>query len=147
MDCGVSMDRLATGVHGGFSAVAVVYLQEAVVAMIPWALCMFAVIACDLFSALRRCWLMGEELRLSRAVRATMGKTVTYFSFVLMVCMMETAAGGTLHIDRWACLVVCAVELSSVLGNILRPKGYSADVWKAVCRALGISEIDKKEKE
>ncbi|MCD8206468.1 MAG: phage holin family protein [Bacteroidales bacterium] len=142
-------DKLATGVQGGFSVVAMTFLQESVVAMIPWLFVMFAVIFCDLCFALRRCVLTGESIRISRAVRRTMGKCVTYFSFVLMVTMIEVAEGGSLHIDRWACLLICAVEFSSILSNILQPKGYDVDFVKAftvvVRKWFGV-EVDKLDK-
>ncbi len=97
---------------------------------------MFAVIVCDLVVALRRCALMNEQVRISRAVRATMGKAVTYFSFVLMVCMMEVACQGGMHLDRWACLVVCAVEFASIISNLLKPKGLNVDYVETLSKVL-----------
>ncbi len=144
-------DRLAVGVQGGFSAVAAAFVQESVVAMIPWVLVMFAVVFCDLCFAIRKCLLMGETVRISRAVRRTMGKVVTYFSFVLMVCMIEVAEGSSMHLDRWACLVVCAVEFSSIMSNILQPKGCDVDfvrVFAEVVRKwFGVDAVKRKGKE
>ena len=43
--------------------------------------------------------LMGEKVRFSRAIRATMGKMVTYFAFVCMVCMISVASHNEYSID------------------------------------------------
>ncbi len=125
-----------TAVVGGFSVVATTFLHQSIEEMIPWLLVMFAVIVCDLVVALRRCLILGEAVRISRAVRATMGKAVTYFSFVLMVCMLEVACQCNLHLDRWACLVVCAVEFASIISNLLKPKGLNVDYVETLSQVL-----------
>ncbi len=91
-----------------------------------------AVIVCDLMCGLRRSMLMGERVRFSSAVRRTMGKMVTYFAFVVMVCMVSVAAGGIWKIDIYACLLVCLIEGVSIIGNILKPKGYDIDLKKVL---------------
>lgn len=75
---------------------------------------------------------MGEKVRFSRAVRATMGKMVTYFSFVCMVCMINVAARLDWKLDVYSCLLVCFIESCSIFGNILKPKGLSIDMLGAV---------------
>lgn len=135
----VDNDSLQTGVHGGFGVVALTFLHETLYQTIPWLIAMMCVVVCDLCVALRRCYLMGERVRLSRAVRATMGKMVTYSSFVLMVCVVEVAVGRDMHIDRWACLAVCVIEFSSIVSNLLRPKGVEVDFVRlaaALCSRL-----------
>jgi ABC-type microcin C transport system permease subunit YejE len=90
------------------------------------------VILCDLLFGVRRSMLMGVEVRFSRAIRATMGKMVTYFAFVCMVCMINVAAGGNLKIDVYSCLLVCFIEGCSIVANILRPKGITLNVLNVI---------------
>lgn len=66
---------------------------------------------------------MGEHVRFSRAWRATMGKMVTYFSFVIMVVMINEASGGRYNIDIFACLSVCFIEDVLLYRIFLSQKG------------------------
>ncbi|MCD7721233.1 MAG: hypothetical protein LUI09_03290 [Prevotellaceae bacterium] len=132
-----SAPLVASTLTGGFGVIAAAFLRESVAEMIPWLITMFAAILCDLVSALRRCRLTGEEVRISRAVRNTMGKTVTYTSFTLLVCMVEVACDKSMHLDRWACLIVILVEICSVISNLLKPKGYDIDIARMVTDILG----------
>lgn len=133
---------------GTFGSIAGSFVADSLRMMVPWLVAMFCVIVCDLVTGLRRSFLMKESVRFSRACRATMGKAVTYFSFVVMVVMVNRAAGGGMHIDTWACLLVCAVEGCSIASNILKPKGYTLDVAAAVAvmarKALGVDKDDLK---
>lgn len=123
---------LVQGVTAGFAAIASQFIQESIGHMIPWLIVTGAVIVCDLIFGVRKSLLMDEEVRFSSAVRRTMGKMVTYFSFVVMVAMIDVAAGGDRQIEKWACLTVCFIEGISIIGNLLRPKGYNVNVIKAV---------------
>ena len=76
--------------------------------------------------------LMGEKVRFSRAIRATMGKMVTYFAFVCMVCMISVASHNEYPIDVYSCLLVCLIEGCSIVGNILKPKGININVIGAL---------------
>lgn len=71
---------------------------------------------------------MKEEVRFSTAWRRTMGKMVTYFSFVIMVVMINQATEQAYQIDKWAVLFVCGIEGCSIMSNILKPKGYNINV-------------------
>lgn len=75
---------------------------------------------------------MNDHVRFSRAWRATMGKMVTYFSFVVMVVMIQRASGVSVRIDTYACLFVCFIEGCSIISNILKPKGYSFNLAGAI---------------
>lgn len=133
-------------VCGAASAVLPLFLRDTLSHMIPWLIATFAVILCDLAFGIRKSMLMGEEIRLSRAARRTMGKTVTYFAFVCTVCAVEVASGGSYGIDKWSCLVVCFVEFSSIVSNILKPKGYSLDLKELAAVVIGkAARIDKEE--
>lgn len=149
-------NKLVTeSIPGGFASIASAFIIESLQHMIPWLVVACAVILCDLVTGIRKSALMGEEIRFSRALRATMGKTVTYFAFVVMVCMISVAAGNGWKIDVYSCLLVCLIEGVSIMGNILKPKGYSIDLNKALNifgkKALkiedNISDCIKKEEE
>ena len=77
---------------GGFAAIATAFVAESLQNMIPWLIVTCSVILCDLLFGVRKSMLMGEKVRFSRAIRATMGKMVTYFAFVCMVCMISVAS-------------------------------------------------------
>ena len=138
-------ESLSNFVNGLFGTFLSGFLQESLSHMLPWLVASFAVIICDLCFGVRKALLMNEEVRVSRAVRRTMGKMLTYFWFVCMACTIEVAAGGTLGIDKWSCLVVCFFEFCSIVSNILKPKGYKFNVRKLV--ALVVSKAVDESKE
>lgn len=119
-------------IQGAFASIASNFIIDSLQLMIPWFIAMFCVIICDLITGVRKSKLMGEYVRFSRACRATMGKMVTYFSFVVMVVVVDKAAGGFIHIDTYACLFVCFIEGCSIVSNILRPKGYDLNLAAAI---------------
>lgn len=149
------MDKqiVVNSVTGGFAAVATQFVRESVGHMIPWLIVTGAVILCDLVCGIRKSLMMGEEVRFSSAVRRTMGKMVTYFAFVVMVAMIDVAAGASDKIDKYACLLVCFIEGISILGNLLKPKGYNINIIKAVdllfrnrFKIEGVEDLVEKEK-
>lgn len=138
-------ETLGHGVTGAFAVTAPAFIQESLSHMVPWLIASAAVIFCDLCFGVRKSMMTGEEIRFSKAMRRTMGKMVTYFSFVCMVCMVEVAAGGGYGIDKWACLFVCFMEFCSIVSNILKPKGYTFNVKKLFAVLAG--KMLKEEKE
>lgn len=139
---------VAHTVHTTFGATMSVFFAESIAHMLPWLFVSFAVIVCDLIVGIRKSLIMHEEVRFSRAIRRTMGKMLTYFSFCVMVAMIDVAAGSDGKIDKYACLLVCFVEGTSIISNILKPKGFELNLIKIV--ALGISKmfkVDKKDVE
>ena len=130
-------DAFIQGVNSGFAALAGAFIQESLSHMIPWLIVTCAVIVCDLCFGIRKSLCLGEDIRISKAIRRTMGKMVTYFSFVCMVCMVSVAAGTDYGIEKWTCLLVCFIEFCSIISNILKPKGYSLNVKVLVSALLG----------
>ena len=131
-------------INGAFGATMSVFFAESIVHMLPWLAVSFAVIVCDLVVGIRKSLLMDEEVRFSSAIRRTMGKMLTYFSFCVMVAMIDVAAHGGGTIDKYACLLVCFVEGTSIVSNILKPKGFDINLIKMI--ALGISKVVKVDK-
>lgn len=135
-------------VAGVFAPIAGSFVIDSLQMMIPWLIAMMCVIICDLVTGVRKSMLMGEHVRFSRAWRATMGKMVTYFSFVVMVVMVNRAAGGSFHIDTYACLFVCFIEGCSIISNILKPKGYNFNLAAAIgVFAKKVFSVDKEDVE
>lgn len=128
----IAAQVVTEGIPGAFSAIVAHFVMESIRHMIPWLIVTCAVILCDLVAGIRTSLLMREEVRFSRAVRRTMGKLVTYFSFVVMVCMINVACGDKYPIEVYSCLFVCFIEACSIIGNILRPKGIDFNIIKAI---------------
>lgn len=135
--------------HGGFASIASAFIIESLQHIIIWLIVMLGVILCDLICGVRKSYLMGENVRFSKAVRLTLGKMVTYFAFVVMVCMIQVAAQTLFQIDLWACLLVCVIEGVSIISNILKPKGINisfVDVLKVAGKKVAKvddADIDK----
>lgn len=127
-----------------FGPVMGTFFTESISHMLPWLLVSFAVVLCDLIVGLRKSMILDEEIRFSSAVRRTMGKLLTYFSFCVMVAMIDVAAHGGGTIDKWACLLVCFIEFTSIISNLLRPKGYDVNLIKMLAiyinKSTGISK-------
>lgn len=132
--------------EGGYSVILAGFLQESIGHIIPWIIVAFVVILCDLVVGIRKSLMMGEEVRFSSACRRTLGKCVSYFIFVIMVAAIDVAAHGGGTIDKWACLAVCLIEFSSIMSNILKPKGYDVNFAKLIALVFGKKfEMSKKE--
>lgn len=123
----VNQTTANNAVCAGFSSIASAFVVESLEHIVPWLIVTFCVIVCDLVCGLRKSLVMGDDIRFSRAIRATMGKMVTYFAFVVMVCMVSVAAGNEYGIDKWSCLLVCFIEGCSIISNILKPKGVNVN--------------------
>ena len=80
-------------IAAGFAAIAGSFLSQSLEHMVPWLIVSAAVVVCDLAFGIRKALIMGEEIRLSSAIRRTMGKMVTYFAFVCMIVMIDIASG------------------------------------------------------
>lgn len=128
----VKQHIVEVAIPGSFTTVAMAFIQESIVHMIPWLIVTCAVILCDLAFGIRCSLLMGEKVRFSSAARRTMGKMVTYFAFVAMVCFISVATDTDNKIDIYSCLLVCFIEGCSIMSNLLKPKGYSLDFAKVV---------------
>lgn len=134
-----------TTAEGGYTLIFASFLHESVGHMIPWLVVTFCVILCDLVVGLRKCLLMGEEVRFSSACRKTLGKLVTYFMFVVMMVVIDVAADGNGDIEKWACLLVCFIEFTSVISNILKPKGININLIEVIAFSLSKKLNVKKE--
>lgn len=139
---------LITASESGYYAILAGFLNESLGHILPWMIVSAAVILCDLVVGIRKSLIMGEEVRFSSACRRTMGKMVSYFMFVIMVAVIDVAAHGGGIIDKWACLAVCLIEFSSIMSNILKPKGYDINLVKLIAVVFGKKfDVSKKDVE
>ena len=124
------------------------FVLESIEAMLPWLIVMFSVVICDLITGCRKVILMSNDFRFSKALRDTMGKLVTYFSFVVMVVFIDRATVGQYEIAKYAILLVCFIEGCSIISNLLKPKGYNFNIIAALSvlgKKVGIDKEDTKE--
>lgn len=127
------MVKVSEAVAGGFTAIVSAIYQQGVEQSLPWIVAMTCVVLVDLATGMRKVWLMGvEKLRWSKGVRCTMSKLVTYWAFAVGAVMVDYASGCEYAIAKWACLLVCAIEGCSIIGNILRPHNVEINVFKLI---------------
>lgn len=132
----MKMDNTITQTTSGlFTPVAIGFIQNSIHMMIPWLIVMFVVIITDLISGIRKSIKLGVEVSPSTAFRETMGKIVTYFSWVIMVCLVDVAMGGNATASKWGCLLVIAIEGGSIVSNILKPYGVEISM-KGILRVI-----------
>ena len=126
---------------GTTASLAAGFLSDVLSSMIPWLLVMGVVIMCDLAFGIRKSLKLGIHVSWSMAFRETMGKMVTYYAFVLMVCTIEAASGHSYAIAQWSCLFVCGIEGVSIIGNMLKPYGITLSLKDEL--TLGLSRLTK----
>ena len=126
---------------GTTASLAAGFLSDVLSSMIPWLLVMGVVIMCDLAFGIRKSRKLGIHVSWSMALRETMGKMVTYYAFVLMVCTIEAASGHSYAIAQWSCLFVCGIEGVSIIGNMLKPYGITLSLKDVL--TLGLSRLTK----
>ena len=144
----MKLDNTITQTTSGlFTPVAVGFIQNSIQMMIPWLIVMFVVILTDLISGIRKSLKLGVEVSPSTAFRETMGKMVTYFSWVIMVCLVDVAMGGNATAAKWGCLIVIGIEGGSIVGNILKPYGIEISL-KSILRVIFMrSPLNASQKE
>lgn len=118
----------------------------------PWFFAMAAIIILDLIFGVKKALYVGDDVRISNAFRRTMSKTLSYFWFVVTVGIIDAATTIDLKITTWACLVVCVIELSSVISNFLKIKGYKFNkekgfdfIIRKTMKRIGIDSLEKGE--
>lgn len=136
------MSSTHDAINGGFAVVVGHLYHHGVAHSLPWLVAMTAVVMVDLFAGLRRCWLVGEEIRWSKGFRATISKLITYWAFALGAVCVQEACDDVYPIAMWACLSVIAIEGMSILGNILKPHGINLNVVQLIKSIGKKADID-----
>lgn len=131
-------------VQGSVATTAVVFLQQAVLNMIPYLFIAIALILVDLYFGVKAAIKRGEKVRASRAFRRTMGKTMEYVCWVILSSSLSVAFGTV--VIEWIVLgVVMGNELLSVLTNFFEIHGYKLkglNIFKIVGDKTGIDTSD-----
>ena len=123
-------------VNGTFTVVVGDLFSNGVQHTMPWLVAMTLVVAVDLLTGLRKCWMLGTDIRWSKGYRATLSKLVCYWAFACGAVMVQEACNNAYNIAMWACLSVIAIEGISIVGNILKPHGYSINL-QALAKNIG----------
>ena len=141
-------------VEGGVATTAVLFLQEAVLNMIPFLLIAFILILVDLLFGIKAAKKRGEKIRPSRALRRTVGKSVEYVCWVILSSTLSVAFNTPLI--EWIILgIIMGNEVLSVITNYFEIHGYKLsglNIFKIVGDKAGIDtegvtleKMDKKE--
>lgn len=143
-------EPVTQGASWVLTPIALAFIQQSIIIMIPWLIATFAVIIADLASGIRKSHLLGVHVSPSTAIRETLSKILTYFSFILAVAMIDVAAEGGMAIAKWSCLFIMCVEGCSVVSNILKPSGVQVSlkgVLKMILKRtpLGIGDEEADE--
>ena len=123
-------------VNGTFAVVVGDLFSHGVQHTMPWLVAMTLVVVVDLLTGLRKCWMLGTDIRWSKGYRATLSKLVCYWAFACGAVMVQEACNNAYNIAMWACLSVIAIEGISIVGNILKPHGYSINL-QALAKNIG----------
>ena len=123
-------------VNGTFAVIVGNLFSNGVQHTMPWLVAMTLVVVVDLLTGLRKCWMLGIDIRWSKGYRATLSKLVCYWAFACCAVMVQEACNNAYNIAMWACLSVIAIEGISIIGNILKPHGYSINL-QALAKNIG----------
>lgn len=145
-------DEASTGsvvVGTGLSATLLLFFRQSFVRMLPYLVIAAVVILIDLVFGIRAARRKGDRIRISRAIRRTIGKTVEYFCWVVLASSLAVATGYTI-IETGLMLVVIGVELISIAqnwyfwkhGHKVGVKVDTAKVIEAVVKAKTGADID-----
>jgi len=115
-------EEVAMAVESGISATAVMFLQSAVLRMIPYSVPALVIVALDLIYGIKAARHRGERVRFSTACRRTVSKIVSYICWLILASTLALS----FHKDwiEWFVLaLVYGNEFASIVGNYLETKG------------------------
>lgn len=140
--------------EGSVATTAVIFLQEAILQMIPFFFIALVLILVDLYFGIKAARKRKEQIRASRALRRTVGKTFEYVCWVIVASSLSVAFET--RVIEWVVLgIVMGNELLSVLTNYFEIHGYKIsglNIFKIVGEKAGIDtsevvveKVDEKE--
>lgn len=119
----------------GIASLIGVFWQKSVEVMLPWLLVVVSAVIADLASGHYKAGRLGIHFAWSTAFRESFGKVVVYVAFVMTAAMFDVAVKGNASIAKWLCIFVSAVEIGSVLSNILICHGIKLSL-KAILKLI-----------
>ena len=133
----------------GISATLLLFFQQSFERMLPYLVIAAVVILIDLVFGIRAARRKGDRIRISRAIRRTIGKAVEYFCWAVLASSLAVATGYTI-IETGLMLVVIGVELISIaqnwyfwkFGHKAKVKVDAAKVIEAVVQAKTGANIE-----
>ena len=144
------VDESALIIQGSVSSVAIAFLQEAVLRMIPYAIPGIMLVILDLIFGIRAANFRGERVRFSTALRRTMTKTFSYICFIILASTLALAFSQNWL--EWLVLgLVYTNEFASIVGNYLETKGlvfsfkaFYRWLFKKAGQHMGIEVTDEE---
>ena len=121
---------VSTGVTGTF----ILFFNQALSRMLPYLIISLFVILLDLSFGIKAAKVRGEEVRISRAIRRTLGKMVEYFCWSVLASTIAVATNLPI-IETGLMLVVIGIEMISIFQNwftVKRGKTVSVDLPKVI---------------
>lgn len=121
---GIMADEISTGgvvVGAGFTTTLLLFFENSLEKMIPYFFICAVVIALDLWFGVRAAKTRKEEVRVSRAIRRTLGKCFEYFCWSVLASSLSVATGYEM-IQTVLMLIVIGIECISILQNWLTIK-------------------------
>lgn len=110
--------------QGSVSSAAVVFLQQAVLRMVPYFAPSLVLVALDLIYGIKGAKAKGEKVRLSTAVRRSTTKVFCYICWLILASTLALAFQKD-WLEWFVLGLVYVNEFSSIIGNYLETKGIS----------------------
>lgn len=119
--------------QGSVTTTAVLFLQNAVMRMIPYSIAAIPLIILDLRYGIKAARMRGDKVRFSTALRRTVTKTFTYVCWLILASTIAVAFSQEWL--EWIVLgAVFANEMLSIIGNLLETRGLEIS-WKNIITA------------
>ena len=112
-------DEVSTGgvvAGAGLTTTLLLFFENSLAKMLPYLFICLIVIAIDLLFGIRAAKKRGEEVRISRAIRRTIGKSVEYFAWAVLASSLSVATGYDI-IQNGLMLIVVGIECISIAQN------------------------------
>ena len=115
-------DTTSIVVQGGAATLAVAFLQDTLDLAFPFLVVAGVVIIVDLIFGVQAAHKRGEDVRASKAIRRTIGKSVEYLSWVILGATLAIAFEWP-SLSKWIIGVAISIELMSIISNWLALHG------------------------
>lgn len=135
-------------VLSGVTATVTSYFVDGCEILSVWLVVSFVLIMVDLRFGVAASKKRGEQVRSSRVIRRTINKMVDYICWISLAWVLGSSFGRILSIPYIAAilmLVVCCIELSSIIDNYFEYKGLNKkfNVWKFISNIFKVSAIEE----
>lgn len=112
-----------------------IFWQHSVEIMLPWLFVIYSAVIADLASGKYKSGRLGIHFAWSTAIRESFGKLIVYAAAVMTFAMFDVAAEGDATVAKWLSVMLSAVEIGSVISNILICHGIKLSL-KAILKLM-----------